>query len=217
MSGAQATKRCCVCEERKPVEAFAVRKGKALRSGEPARHSYCGPCQSVRSKAQWQRDKDKIKARHAAYWAKNQDKQREYRRTMIRKRANRYKSSPEYRAKQLAARKVLTAKLRQQMLDNYGRACVCCGDATEAFLTLEHTLRNGKAHRAEVGAGVGVYLDLRRRGWPKNEGLAILCMNCNWATRRGTECPHKTAEAAALSDLREAVRLSWARESQVAA
>lgn len=88
----------------------------------------------------------------------------------------------EYKAKE-------RIKLRQEMLNAYGRKCVCCGEIYEAFLTLDHIGGGGKAHRATVGNGL-VYRDLRKRGWPK-EGFQILCMNCNWAIRFGGICPHK--------------------------
>jgi len=81
-------------------------------------------------------------------------------------------------------------RLRNEMLDHYGRKCACCGEKHVEFLTLEHVNRDGSAHRKEVGGGANTYRDLKRKGWPK-KGFKVLCMNCNWAVRRGGVCPHK--------------------------
>jgi hypothetical protein len=81
-------------------------------------------------------------------------------------------------------------KLRQELLDAYGRVCACCGETEEAFLTLEHIGGTGAAHRRSLSSSCSVYHDLKKRGWPKN-GYEILCWNCNCAQRYGKVCPHK--------------------------
>lgn len=78
--------------------------------------------------------------------------------------------------------------LRSELLLAYGAKCSCCGESEEAFLTLEHRNRDGAAHRRSVGRAQ-VYADLKKRGWPKDK-YTLFCMNCNWATRHGVECPH---------------------------
>lgn len=81
-------------------------------------------------------------------------------------------------------------RLRIEVLTAYGKRCVCCGEKEPAFLTLEHTKGDGKAHRGKSGSYTA-YVDLKRRGWPK-DGYTLLCMNCNWAKRFGeSKCPHK--------------------------
>lgn len=92
------------------------------------------------------------------------------------------------------------ARLKSEMFAAYGDSCACCGENREKFLTLDHINRDGAAHRralsgSRTGSTRQVLLDLRRRGWPK-EGFRVLCMNCNWATRFGAECPHQTMYAA---------------------
>lgn len=79
---------------------------------------------------------------------------------------------------------------RDQLVEAYGGKCACanCPEANPAFLTLEHTERNGQEHRAKVGSHS--YADLRRRGFPK-EGFTLLCWNCNAMTRFGKKCPHE--------------------------
>lgn len=81
-------------------------------------------------------------------------------------------------------------RIRQELLTAYGACCMCCGETALPFLTLEHINHDGATHRREVGESSNVYRDLKRRGWPR-EGYAILCMNCNFATRFGDPCPHK--------------------------
>lgn len=77
---------------------------------------------------------------------------------------------------------------KRAVVQAYGGCCSCCKEAEIRFLTVEHTRRDGMKHR---GAGGNFYTVLVRRGFPKNEGLTILCMNCNWAERTGEPCPHK--------------------------
>jgi len=82
------------------------------------------------------------------------------------------------------------AKLKQKMLEAYGRKCTCCGEDRVQFLTLEHINHDGQAHREEFNGGIAPLLDLQRRGWPK-DGYTLLCWNCNMATRHGDKCPHQ--------------------------
>lgn len=81
------------------------------------------------------------------------------------------------------------AKLRNEMVIAYGAQCACinCPETDQAFLTLDHINKDGKAHRAKVGSHS--YADLRRRGWPQ-DGYRLLCWNCNAMTRFGP-CPHE--------------------------
>lgn len=80
---------------------------------------------------------------------------------------------------------------KRDVLAAYGEVCECCGEKNIGFLTIEHSLNDGKAHRDRVGGGRGTYLDLQKRGFPKDEGILVFCMNCNWASRGGRVCPHK--------------------------
>lgn len=69
-----------------------------------------------------------------------------------------------------------------------GYRCACCGETEPLFLSIDHMNNDGKAHRTAVGA-VGVFKDLRDRGWPP--GFQVLCMNCNHGRHRnGGICPH---------------------------
>lgn len=81
-------------------------------------------------------------------------------------------------------------KIKQEMLDAYGRKCVCCGVREEEFLTLDHIGgRNEINHPWKAKAGAAIYSKLKKLGWPKD--YRLLCMNCNWAVRAGGICPHE--------------------------
>lgn len=84
-------------------------------------------------------------------------------------------------------------RLRQEFAEAFGTACWCCGLTDARFLTIGHTLGDGKAHRLLAGASPDSILrDLRARGWPKDAGIRPECFNCNMgANRNGGVCPHK--------------------------
>jgi hypothetical protein len=81
-------------------------------------------------------------------------------------------------------------KLKSEVVDNYGGKCACCGEDRIDFLTIEHTMHDGKKHREETNGKT--YGDLKKRGFPKDLGIVIFCWNCNMATRFGGICPHKS-------------------------
>jgi hypothetical protein len=81
-------------------------------------------------------------------------------------------------------------KLKVAFVQAYGGCCECCGEKQLAFLTVDHINHDGQEHRKTLGRR-GVYHDLRRRGWPK-DAYRCLCMNCNFATRKGKTCPHQS-------------------------
>ena len=77
---------------------------------------------------------------------------------------------------------------RAQIVDGYGGKCTCCGERTIAFLTLEHKNGGGRAHRKLCGSSNAVYRDVINKNFPAD--YTVLCMNCNFATRGGQQCPH---------------------------
>lgn len=108
----------------------------------------------------------------------------------IRQKISYQKHRKEYIAKVSAHRLIWYARLRQELLDAYGRRCACCGESEPAFLTLDHINGGGKKDRAQIPDGQrGLYRKLKKLGWPTDR-FRLLCMNCNFATRRGTPCPH---------------------------
>jgi len=77
---------------------------------------------------------------------------------------------------------------------------MCCGEAEQKFLTLDHINNDGymfrkrsKESKAEFSAGTHYWAWLVRNKFPKEHKLQVLCMNCNWGKRQnGGVCPHKT-------------------------
>lgn len=84
-------------------------------------------------------------------------------------------------------------KLRNECLAYYGRECRCCGIEMLQFLTIDHEEGNGNIQRKKLFgyniSGIHMYRWLKKNNFPK--GYRILCMNCNWATRYGSICPHQ--------------------------
>lgn len=66
-----------------------------------------------------------------------------------------------------------------------GAVCVRCGDTEIEHLTLDHVNGDGSAHRLDLmgdpqRGGKGFYIKLRKRGWPKEPALQVLCRPCNY-------------------------------------
>lgn len=87
-----------------------------------------------------------------------------------------------------------TRKIKKRTMDQYGGACVCCGEAELDFLTIDHIHEDGAAHRREIGptkkSGVHFYLWLKKNEYPS--GFQVLCMNCNLSKHNNDGlCAHK--------------------------
>lgn len=82
-------------------------------------------------------------------------------------------------------------RLREEVLDAYGRRCACCGETTPEFLTVDHVHNDGAAHREEIGhRPTQLLYYLKRHDYPKDR-FQLLCCNCNFAKGWYGECPHK--------------------------
>lgn len=90
--------------------------------------------------------------------------------------------------------------IREEVIAAYGGACACCGEWHLQFLTIDHIHGGGKQHRKQVGSQ-GVYVDLKRQGFPK-DNYRVLCMNCNWSIRHGGRCIHRIDREELEADLR---------------
>lgn len=123
--------------------------------------------QAAKQQRAWQKAHPGYGAEMARRW---REKNREYSRELVKRNHREIKAA---------------------FLEAYGGVCACCGEAEKAFLTCEHQLGNGGKMRKQLGGDMAVLRDLRDRGWPKDEGITILCWNCNSATRYGRTCPHK--------------------------
>lgn len=82
--------------------------------------------------------------------------------------------------------------LMQDLIDKYGGICVCCGETTYIFLTLDHKNGGGsKERKQEPSRNNYTYYKKLLEG-PIREDLQVMCMNCNWGRyRNGGVCPHK--------------------------
>lgn len=89
------------------------------------------------------------------------------------------------KARQLKSRQ----KLKLEVITAYGGKCSCCPEGEIKFLTIEHVNKDGKAHRAAFPGGMGVYRDIRSRGFPPE--YTIHCFNCNIAKSLFGVCPHQ--------------------------
>jgi len=81
-------------------------------------------------------------------------------------------------------------ELKSIVFEYYGKECLCCGESTLGFLTIDHI--NGKAslgHSKQM-KGKKLYRWLVYNGFPK--GFQVLCWNCNSGRNtNGGICPHK--------------------------
>ena len=108
------------------------------------------------------------------------------RRASVRHHANYEENKNRNNQKALLKRR----KLRKDIIQAYGGKCVCCGEAEEAFLVIDHIDGGGTKERREPGkGGVAFYWFLKTNCFP--EGYQVLCANCNMAKERLEGCPHQ--------------------------
>lgn len=109
------------------------------------------------------------------------------------------------------------ARIRDAAFAAYGgNRCVCCGETTREFLTLDHIKNDGAQFRRlhfskksqSHGAGYWTYAWVVKHNFPP--GFQVLCMNCNYGKRmnHGT-CPHLTR----CNDQAKAVEPSGSKRS----
>ena len=84
--------------------------------------------------------------------------------------------------------------LRVEVISAYGGFCECCGENRLQFLTIEHSFGNGAEHKVKVGGSSHIYEDLKKRNFPKNEGIRILCYNCNCSKGKLGICLHNKSD-----------------------
>lgn len=82
------------------------------------------------------------------------------------------------------------ARVRDKVLDHYGRACACCGSTED--LTVDHVDGDGAQHRLELFGkprgteSTGLYRWLAENGFP--EGFQVQCRPCNSSKQGGPAC-----------------------------
>jgi hypothetical protein len=98
------------------------------------------------------------------------------------------------RAHAIAHHRGYRQRVREEVIDHYGRICVCCGETEFVFLTIDHINGGGNKHRKSLRkSGTSSSIDLLR--WIKNRGFPpdfqVLCWNCNHAKCIAGICPHR--------------------------
>ena len=106
------------------------------------------------------------------------------------------KGQADWRAKNKPALAAYNRKntfaLKLEMIEAYGGKCACCGQDIPEFLTLDHPNGDGAEDRRQrkTNGGYGMYLQLKREGWPKT--FRLLCWDCNCSIGRYGYCPHQS-------------------------
>lgn len=148
----------------------------------------CFKCKILKEITYFSRDKSKKDG--LCPYCRNCDKQyaKEWRNKNIvyaKKRELRYREKNSEKIKKTY--KTYSTKLRQIVIDHYGKKCVCCKEKEDVFLTIDHTNNDGKIFRKNEKRLI--YLWIIKNNFPKD--LQILCWNCNMVKRFGDVCPHQ--------------------------
>lgn len=180
---------CSCCEQEKPLTAEHFGRRPTALDGF---NGICRSCVRNRQNARYARLRKKIsthvKIRRALLTSEDAEK--------ARKRSRDWYRSNQERAKKTGRDRF--NRIRSEMLEAYGGKCVCCGETTPLFLTIDHIENDGGAHRRELGdpGGSRVMMWLYKNGWPK-EGYRLLCFNCNCGRQRnGGVCTHESSHQA---------------------
>lgn len=99
-----------------------------------------------------------------------------------------------------ATKNVAYDKVRMECFEAYGGPiCRCCQETMVEFLHLDHKNGDGSKMRREIkekegltiNGGTQLYWYLKKRDFPQDIGLQVLCANCNLGKRTGRYCPHE--------------------------
>jgi hypothetical protein len=164
------TRKCKKCETEKPLEHFQVH---TPQTG--GRRWECNECCRSRYSDYYQESTDRYNAKAKRYYER------------LRKDPARYNKRIK---RKLELDKLRNTKMRGVVLDHYGRACACCGEDEERFLTIDHVNSDGKEMRKVHRTGLSFYRWLKNNDWPAE--FQTLCFNCNLgrALNNGI-CPHQ--------------------------
>jgi len=178
-----AEKTCRRCKVLKPLEAF--HRNKHFADG---RSSYCIECDNARNRLYFKR-----------YTPEMLDEHRRRAREYARKRYHLYKD--RYLVRQREYIKHRKTEVHASLLKLFGDHCACCGEANKDFLTLDHIRGGGNDHRKMLsGHTTRVWLDAITDD-KRHEKYQLLCMNCNWGSRKDGVCPHKKQAGAAPAQM----------------
>jgi len=104
----------------------------------------------------------------------------------------------KYRSRNKEYQRQLYRRNKETVINAYGGKCVCCGESSMAFLTIDHIHNNGNEHRSKAGRykGVSIYRLLIKEGFPK-DNYQVLCYNCNCSKQHdpvGHRAAHQNAK-----------------------
>lgn len=125
----------------------------------------------------------------ADFYIRNGNLRKECKACIIKRNLiNRNKNPDVYRAQ----RRRRYHEIKQEIFQAYGNRCVCCGDETIKFLSIDHIQGGGNQHRASLPGGERqLFIDIVRAGFP--EEYQLLCHNCNHGKfLNGGKCPGET-------------------------
>lgn len=127
---------------------------------------------------------------------------KEYRqRPEVQEKSRARKQTPEYKAymREYRNRPGYSEKKKRwrylrkvRVLTHYSKGdvpkCVCCGEETLIFLTIDHINGGGRQHHKEITGEM--YGWIERNDYPSM--FQTLCMNCNYGKHQnGGTCPHQ--------------------------
>lgn len=183
--------KCCTgCDTEKELFEFWY-------SMRLSRHvSECNSCRRARAKRYRDANKERIATTNRRWQKANPDKTRAAHHRWVAKNpgiANKRTANWRKNHYQRALRKQreCNQKLKYAAYAAYGGfECACCGETTEAFLSIDHIANDGAEHRRQVDRRK-IYKWMARNDYPN--GFQVLCMNCNFGkARNGGVCPHQT-------------------------
>lgn len=167
---------CKKCNREKFLFEFAVH----TKATGGRRHE-CNTCHAARMNMHYlenleyrkRRQKERYSAKPSRVWS-DEEKQVAYAR------------AKKYRVEYL-----------QIILDHYGPKCVCCGEETREFLTIDHINNDGAKMRQIHGTGLRLHRWIIKKQFP--DTFQILCYNCNCGrARNGGICPHQITEGSTI-------------------
>lgn len=169
------TKKCTLCGMEKPLSEF--KKGDAKYGTS----SHCRPCDSVKGHEYYVKNKEKLNITRWLYKENNREK--------IRARGRQYRIENNEHLK--AAAKIRRRTLREDVIAGYGGKCVCCGETTYEFLSIDHINGGGgKMRREGLHPKAENFASwLIKNNFPKD--FRLLCHNCNQAIGHYGICPHQ--------------------------
>lgn len=170
---AAETTTCTKCKEALPPSSF--HKNAARKNG------LCSSCKQCKAKY-WQENKDRFNRHGREYYAYNKEK--------LRARNKKWydNNKEDYNKRKREERQAL----KQEVFEEYGNRCTCCGETETVFLAIDHINNDGAKHRKSLNGaarGYPFYVWLKNNGYPK-DNFQLLCWNCNWAKHHGG-CPHQ--------------------------